>query len=256
MRLTRRAFLDRTIAVAAGAAIAAAHRSSAATSPYRAVVFDAFPIFDPRPVGALAEAVFPGKGAELAAAWRTRQFEYQWLRALSTNYADFWKTTEDALTFACASLDLDLDAPKRDRLMHAWVSLKAWPDVPAALAALRRAGLRLAFLSNMTRSMLDANVSNAGLAGAFDDVLSTDQIRGYKPDPRAYRLAMETLRLERGAILFVAFAGWDAAGAKTFGYPTFWLNRQHAPKERLDAEPDAIGASMAELVEFVERSAR
>ena len=50
----------------------------AATSPkIKAIAFDAFPIFDPRPVFALAEQFFPGKGAELSNAWRTRQFEYQ-----------------------------------------------------------------------------------------------------------------------------------------------------------------------------------
>jgi 2-haloacid dehalogenase len=57
--------------------------AQAATRPkIKAIAFDAFPIFDPRPVFALAEQLFPGKGADLSNAWRTRQFEYQWLRAL------------------------------------------------------------------------------------------------------------------------------------------------------------------------------
>ena len=38
---------------------------------------------------------FPSKGAELSNAWRTRQFEYTWLRTISRSYADFWKVTED-----------------------------------------------------------------------------------------------------------------------------------------------------------------
>jgi len=256
MELTRRQFLDRTLAVAAGAVIAAAPKSAAAASPFKAVAFDAFPIFDPRSIDSVAESVFPGKGAALAAAWRSRQFEYQWLRALSGNYADFWKTTDDALTFACESVHVDLDASKRDRLMNAYVSLKAWPDVTEALAALKSAGLRLAFLSNMTRAMLDANIRSAGLVGMFDEVLSTDPIRAYKPDPRAYRIGLEALALERNEVLYVAFAGWDAAGAKTFGYPTCWLNRTHAPPERLGAEPDMTGASLGEVVAFVERSRR
>jgi 2-haloacid dehalogenase len=62
----------------------------------QAIAFDAFPIFDPRPVFALAEQLFPGKGVDLSNAWRTRQFEYQWLRALAGQYADFWRATEDA----------------------------------------------------------------------------------------------------------------------------------------------------------------
>ena len=250
MTLTRRDFLDRTLAAAAVAMI---RPSSAATGGFKAVVFDAFPIFDPRPIGTLAETLFPGKGADLMAAWRTRQFEYQWLRALSASYADFQQTTDDALAFACESLGLALDASRREQLMHAYESMKAWPDVSDALAALKRGGLRLAFLSDMTRPMLDANIASAGLEGMFDDVLSTDRDKRYKPDSRAYRIATETLGLAPREIVFVAFAGWDAAGAKTFGYPTFWLNRLHAPKERLGAEPDGTGASMSELVAFAQR---
>src|SRR5262245_60656337 len=83
----------------------------------KAVVFDAFPIFDPRPIFALAEQLFPDRGAELGNAWRTRQFEYQWLRVLSRNYADFRQTTEDALVFSAEMLKLDLTPENRDQLM-------------------------------------------------------------------------------------------------------------------------------------------
>jgi len=46
-----------------------------------------FTTFDPRPVFALAEELFPGEGAELSNAWRTRQFEYAWLRTLTAVFA-------------------------------------------------------------------------------------------------------------------------------------------------------------------------
>jgi hypothetical protein len=48
----------------------------------RAIAFDGLAVFDVRPVAALSEQIFPGRGAELSALWRTRQFEYTWLRAL------------------------------------------------------------------------------------------------------------------------------------------------------------------------------
>ena len=57
-------------------------------------------------VFALAQQLFPGKGVDLSNAWRTRQFEYQWLRALAEHYADFWRATEDALVFAATLLKL------------------------------------------------------------------------------------------------------------------------------------------------------
>ena len=52
--------------------------SPATKARIKAVAFDAFPIFDPRPVFALTEELFPG--TVLSDGWRTRQFEYTWLR--------------------------------------------------------------------------------------------------------------------------------------------------------------------------------
>ncbi|HZM37446.1 MAG TPA: haloacid dehalogenase type II [Burkholderiales bacterium] len=227
-------------------------RAAAATKPQlKAIAFDAFPIFDPRPLSAAAEDVFPGKGAQLGNVWRSRQFEYQWLRVLSGHYADFWQTTEEALVFSARSLELDLTIGKRAQLMDAYLSLKAWPDAPRALALLKQAGMQLALLSNWTSKMLDTAIRNAGLERVFDHVLSADQVASHKPDPRAYRMAMDAFALEREQILFAAFAGWDAAGAKWFGYPTFWVNRLNAPPEELGVSADASGSDLSELVEFV-----
>ncbi|MBI3715733.1 MAG: haloacid dehalogenase type II [Betaproteobacteria bacterium] len=250
---SRREFLQIASAtVAAGMLAADAHAVPA--GKIKAIAFDAFPIFDPRPVFALAEQLFPGKGAELGNAWRTRQFEYQWLRALAGSYADFLRTTEDALIFSCELLKLDLTTDKRRQLVDAYLALKAWPDALPAVNALKNAGLRLAFLSNATPQMLEAGIRNAGLEGLFEHVLSTDAIRTYKPDPRAYRLAIDAFGLKREEILFAAFAGWDAAGAKTFGYPTFWVNRMNLPAERLGVAADASGQGLNDLVTYVKTS--
>jgi 2-haloacid dehalogenase len=156
--------------------------------------------------------------------------------------------------FAAHLLHLELTPDKRAQLRQAYLGLTTWPEVLSALRALQEAGLRLAFLSNMTVQMLEAGITNAGLDGVFAHVLSTDQIRTYKPDPRAYQMAIDALQLQREEILFAAFAGWDAAGAKWFGYPTFWVNRLHLPGEALGVTPDAIGRDLTDVVRFVTTS--
>lgn len=252
MPLNRREFLNLATASIATGVLISHPLARAATNPkFKAIAFDAFPIFDPRPVFALAEQLFPGKGAELSNAWRTRQFEYQWLRALSGHYADFWQATEDALVFSGEMLKLDLTPDKRKQLMDAYLALKTWPDVPPALDSLKGAGIRLAFLSNATMQILEAGINNSRLEGIFEHVLSTDKIKTYKPNPRAYRMAIDAFGLKKEEILFVAFAGWDAAGAKSFGYTTFWVNRLSLPAERLGAMPDAVGQNLNDLVGFV-----
>jgi 2-haloacid dehalogenase len=254
--ITRREFVQRAATgVAAGLVVGAPGRpAGAARTPRRlkAVAFDAFPVFSPASVVARADALFPGRGAALGDEWRLRQFEYAWLRLLSRRYADFWQVTQDALAFAARKLKLELDSKERDTLMSAFLELEPWPDVVPVLDSLARSGLRLSFLSNFTPRMLEANLERTGLRARFDRVLSTDQARTYKPDPRAYELGTRAFGLRREEILFVAHAGWDAAGAKSFGYPTFWVNRPDLPPEELGAPPDAVGRDLSELVRFVE----
>ncbi|MHB0992254.1 MAG: haloacid dehalogenase type II [Burkholderiales bacterium] len=257
MPYSRRGFLKLSSASLATDLLASIPLARATTnSGIKAIAFDAFPIFDPRPVFTLAEHLFPGRGTELSNAWRTRQFEYQWLRVLTRQYADFWQTTEEALEFSCELLKLDLTPDKRQQLMHAYLDLETWPDVEPALRSLKDAGLRLAFVSNATPQILNAGIKNSSLEGVFEHVLSTDTLKTYKPTPLAYQMAVDAFNLKRNEILFVPFAGWDAAGAKAFGYTTFWVNRLNLPAEKLGATPDAMGHNLTDLLAFVHTSRR
>jgi 2-haloacid dehalogenase len=186
----------------------------------------------------------------LSKAWRTRQFEYTWLRTVAGRYADFWQVTEDALVFAAKDLKVDLDSQRRARLMNAYLELKAWPDVPQALKSLKAAGIRLALLSNFSRRMLEAGIKNAGLDGMFEQLLTTDEVKQFKPAPGAYQMAVDALGLKRETIVFAAFAGWDASGAKWFGFPTVWVNRMNSATEELNVLPDLTCSDLSGLVAF------
>lgn len=251
MSLNRRQFLN--LAAGGVATSLLANRSIGADTQrvVRAIAFDAFTTFDSRPITSLPEEFFPGRGTELSNLWRTRQFEYTWLRTLYGRYADFWQVTQDSLEFAAKMLKLELTDQRRQQFMNSYLQLKTFPDVLPALQALKDAGLRLAFLSNMTRQMLDAAIESSKLEGIFEYNLSTDAVKAYKPDARAYQMAVDAFNLPREEILLAAFGGWDAAGAKNFGYKTFWVNRWNLPVEQLDVAPDGIGASLTALVNFV-----
>jgi 2-haloacid dehalogenase len=110
----------------------------------------------------------------------------------------------------------------------------------------------MAFLSNFTATMLDHAVRNSGLDSIFESHLSTDRVRAFKPDPRAYEMATSAFGLRKEQIVFAAFGGWDAAGAKWFGYPTFWVNRAHAAAEELGILPDGDGKDLKDLASFIQ----
>ena len=252
MKLDRRAFIAGSVGgVLAGTGVTATAANAQTRRPIRAVLFDAFPLFDPRPVLAVAERVNPEKGAMLVQAWRTRQFEYQWLRALGDRYVDFWQATEDSLVFAARQVGLALTTEHQKQLMAPYADLAVWPDVTEALPMIERLGVKMGVLSNLTSSMLESGLAKAKIRSLFSHVLSTDRVRSYKPARAAYQLGVNTLGLERNEILFVAFAGWDVAGAVWFGYPTYWLNRLGSVAEELDAAPLGTGTDLQSLLAFL-----
>ena len=242
----------RSLMRSAGALLAAGTPTARAEGRrIEAIAFDVFTIFDPRSITAVTEARLPGRGEALAALWRTRQFEYCWLRTLYGNYTDFWRVSEEALNFAGKSLKIELDDTTRAALMQALMEIAPWPDSLAALRRMREAGLRLAYLSVMTPRMLEAISDRAGVADLFEFKLSTDAVRAFKPDPRAYAMAERAFALPRAKIVFAAFGGWDAAGAKSFGLETFWVNRLGVPREGLGVAPDAEGPTLDDLAKYV-----
>jgi 2-haloacid dehalogenase len=76
-------------------------------------------------------------------------------------------------------------------------------------------------------------------------------VRTYKPSPAVYQLAVEALKLKKSEIGFVSSNYWDIAGATTFGFPTFWLNRSEATPDELGTAPEATIAGVRELSDLL-----
>jgi 2-haloacid dehalogenase len=222
--------------------------------PLRAIVFDAYgTLFDVHSVIALCERLWPGKGAALSQLWRSKQLEYTWQRSLMRRYEDFERITGASLSHACRALGLPLDEGHRDSLMSAYLRLSTFPEVPGALATLKVSKLKLAILSNGSPAMLRPLVAAAGLGSQIKTIISVDARKIYKPAPAVYRLAVERLRTPKTAVGFVSSNCWDACGAKSFGFRTFWINRNGAPVDELGATPDHVIGSLGELPALIRR---
>ena len=192
--------------------------------PIEAVVFDAYgTLFDVQSVAGAAELAFPGHGHLITQLWRMKQLEYSWLRALMGRYEDFATVTRESLAYSLRSLGLPTDAAQLDRLAEAYDMLAPYQEAGAALNNL--AAYRLAVLSNGTSAMLHKLIAGAQMAGLLEAVLSVDEKRTYKPDPRCYALVEERLGVAPTAVLFVTSNGFDAAGAKSFGFKVARIER-------------------------------
>ena len=268
MRTGRRSFVRTVGAAAASAAGVAASVTAAATGPrsvavarqpaggaegIEAFAFDAYgTLFDVFSVTALCEELFPGDGDELAQRWRAKQLQYSTLRSLMGRHRDFWLVTGDALVYAARSLGLDLTAARRERLMDAYLSLAAFPDVRPGLEALRDRGLRLAILSNGEPRMLEAAARSAGIDTLLDMIISVEEVKIFKTSPRVYNLGVERLGVDRSTLGFVSSNSWDVAGAASAGLITFWIQRTAAePPDELGFAAHRVVAAITDLAPLV-----
>ncbi|WP_183628334.1 haloacid dehalogenase type II [Novosphingobium sediminicola] len=230
---------------ALGLAMAALPAGLKAGEPrLRALAFDGFTIFDVRAVTAVAVALFPAQGVALAAQWTAKIFALSWLETAAGRYSGFAALADAALGFCAANLGLSLSETQRRELISVFAHLPAWPDAGERLEKMRQAGLRLTFLSNLSEAMLEGAMRANGLHGLMEPPLSTDRVRVFKPAPQAYAMACEHFAMPREAIGFVAFGGWDALGAKWFGYRTAWINRLGVAAEPLMPPADATGPDL------------
>jgi 2-haloacid dehalogenase len=160
-------------------------------------------------------------------------------------YENFWKITEDALLFACRALNLACDEHRRGQLMQVYLTLPAFPDVKPALEKL--SSLSLSILSNGTPEMLTPLVAANGMTLYFKNVFSVDALQMYKPRPEVYQHAVSSLGVPKEAIGFISSNFWDIAGATSFGFRTFWLNRHSGVPEELGVTPSVVLGNLAEL---------
>jgi 2-haloacid dehalogenase len=219
----------------------------------KAFAFDAYgTLFDVFSVTAFCEQLFPGKGNALAQLWRVKQLQYSLLRSLMGRHKDFWQLTEDGLVYASKSLKLDLTPEKRKRLMEAYFSLAAFPDVKPGLDALKKHGFKLAILSNGESRMLEAAAKSAGIYDLLDRIISIEEVKIFKPSPRVYNLGPERMNVSNAELGFVSSNSWDINGAASAGLMTFWIQRSAGePPEELGFSSDRVVSAITDLAPLV-----
>lgn len=132
--------------------------------------------------------------------------------------------------------------------------IRAYPEVPDALRALRERGLQLAVCSNWDWD-LEPAIAEAGLDGAFDLVVSSAWAGARKPHPRIFRHTLSLLELAPADVVFVGDTwGPDVEGPRGVGMCAFYLERDgHWPDTTLPATPAPDVMRIPDLTALVEQ---
>lgn len=125
------------------------------------------------------------------------------------------KTTGDQEHYVFSNIE-------KERAVKAWHTMSAWPDVSAALAALRQKYEVFVLANGTTRLQLDlARSSNL----KFDMMFSNQLLGETKPDPEMYKKAMRLVGVTPEESLMVAAHAYDLRAAKKVGMQTVYVRR-------------------------------
>jgi 2-haloacid dehalogenase len=130
------------------------------------------------------------------------------------------------------------------------VDWPAFPDSGAALARLHHR-FRLGVITNCDDDLFAA--SEAKLGVTFDWVVTAQQTKRYKPNPRGFELMFERVGIPPTRILHVAQSLYhDHVPAKRLGLSTVWVDRRgdrpgSGATPPADATPDLTVPDMATL---------
>jgi 2-haloacid dehalogenase len=149
-----------------------------------------------------------------------------------------------------AELGFTASTEEENILPDSLAGWKPWPDTVAALRQLKTR-FRLAILSNVDDDLFAA--TRPQLRIEFDEVITAQQARAYKPSLKLFELALNRIKAPAHRVLHVGQSIYhDVVPAQALGLATVWVNRPSARPgvgavKSAEAKPDLTVSSLTEL---------
>ena len=130
-------------------------------------------------------------------------------------------------------------------------NLTLFPDAHATVDALRQHGVKLALVTNGAGAPQREKIERFDLAARFDHIQIEGEHGFGKPEPRAYRHALQSLGFDAHESWIVGDnLEWEVAAPQRLGMHAIWYDPDGAGlPEGATARPDRIVRTLAELLE-------
>jgi len=144
----------------------------------------------------------------------------------------------EGLRLALLELGLPAEPGDTELLTGSIGAMPPFPEVVAALRALKARGHRLAIVSNTDDDIIAGNVAQLG--GTIDRVITAQQAGAYKPDRRLFDHAHAQLGVTPDEVVHIcASPHLDHAAAREVGFRCVWVDRGTGRRPLPDYRPDA-----------------
>ena len=176
--------------------------------------------------------------------WFSLLLQYSLVVTVTDAYSDFGTVGGAALEMLASMKRVQLSAENKTRILQGVLTLPSHPDILDSLKRLRSAGFRMITLTNSSPTVIKAQLQNAGLAEYFEQSISVESVRRFKPHMQVYRSAAGRLGAKPNEIMLIAAHAWDVFGAMKAGWHAAFVARHGMPLFPLAPPPDIIGADM------------
>jgi len=183
--------------------------------------------------------------------WFSLLLHYSLVVTVADAYADFGTIGRAVLEMLASTKGINLSPEDSTKIMQGLVAMPAHPDVPENLKRLRAEGFRMVTLTNSSPSAVKAQLQNAGLTQYFDESISVDSVRRFKPDLAVYRSAAAHLGAQPVELLLIAAHAWDVFGAMKAGWQAAFVARSGITPLPLGPKPNISGPDMKAITDAI-----
>lgn len=179
--------------------------------------------------------------------WFALLLQYSLVTTIANSYSDFGVLGRATLQMLAQSRNVPLSKEDEEAVLQGMKALPAHPDVRPALERLRKARFRLATLTNSSPSMIDAQLRNSGLKDYFEQAISVEEVRLFKPHRAVYDFAASRLQVSPSKACLVAAHAWDVFGAMNAGWTTAFVARPGKVLFPLSSRPSFVAENVDNL---------
>jgi 2-haloacid dehalogenase len=183
--------------------------------------------------------------------WFTQTLQLAMSSVMTNAYEDFRVQADTALEITARRYKVSMLGEEKNLILGTLHKLRSYSDVAQNLQRLRDAGLRLATLTNSTVQAAEAQLTYAGLRDHFEQVISADEVRCFKPAPEVYHLAAKRLGVESEQVRLVSAHDWDVTGALRAGCAAAFVVRPGQVMNPFGPQPDVRGTDLGEVAEKI-----
>lgn len=217
------------------------------------IAFDVYgTLVDPLGMADHLKLILGDQAGPFAELWRSKQLEYSFRRALMRAYQPFSVCTWDALLYTENTFGVTFSEGSRAMLMDRYRNLPRFGDAASGLQLLKRNGHFLVAFSNGEAAAQRQILGNAQLLSFFDDIISADEVRTFKPDPAIYSYLLQRVGRTGENTWLVSSNPFDVIGAKAAGLRAAWVRRNLIVFDPWGKEPDAVLSSLDQLAPLLD----